>query len=81
MSDEARSLELERRRAQRLEVASRMARGIRRELVDLVTVIRGHASLLVEAAERMRHRRSHRTRHDPVAEPPAGSSSWVVTAS
>jgi CheY-like chemotaxis protein len=50
MSDEARSLELERRRAQRLEVASRMARGIGRELVDLVTVIRGHASLLVEAA-------------------------------
>jgi CheY-like chemotaxis protein len=50
MSDEARSLELERRRAQRLEVAGRMARGIGRELVDLVTVIRGHASLLVEAA-------------------------------
>jgi CheY-like chemotaxis protein len=50
MPDEPRSLELERRRAQRLEVASRMARGIGRELVDLVTVIRGHASLLVEAA-------------------------------
>jgi two-component system cell cycle sensor histidine kinase/response regulator CckA len=50
MSDDARSLEAERRRAQRLEVASRMARGIGRELVDLVTVIRGHASLLVDGA-------------------------------
>ena len=50
MSEDARALEVERRRAQRLEVASRMARGIGRELVDLVTVIRGHASLLVEDA-------------------------------
>ena len=50
MVDEGRALDAERRRAQRLEVASRMARGIGRELVDLVTVIRGHASLLVTEA-------------------------------
>jgi two-component system cell cycle sensor histidine kinase/response regulator CckA len=38
----------ERQRAERLEVASRLARGIARELVDLVTAIQGHASLVLE---------------------------------
>jgi two-component system cell cycle sensor histidine kinase/response regulator CckA len=35
-------------RAARLEVASRLARGIARELVDLVTAIQGHASIVLE---------------------------------
>ena len=39
---------VERQRAERLEVASRLARGIARELVDLVTAIQGHASLVLE---------------------------------
>lgn len=39
---------LESQRADRLEVASRLARGIARELVDLVTAIQGHASLVLE---------------------------------
>jgi two-component system cell cycle sensor histidine kinase/response regulator CckA len=38
----------ESQRADRLEVASRLARGIARELVDLVTAIQGHASLVLE---------------------------------
>jgi PAS domain S-box-containing protein len=38
----------ESQRAERLEVASRLARGIARELVDLVTAIQGHASLVLE---------------------------------
>jgi PAS domain S-box-containing protein len=38
----------EAQRAERLEVASRLARGIARELVDLVTAIQGHASLVLE---------------------------------
>ena len=38
----------ESQRAARLEVASRLARGIARELVDLVTAIQGHASLVLE---------------------------------
>jgi two-component system cell cycle sensor histidine kinase/response regulator CckA len=38
----------ETQRADRLEVASRLARGIARELVDLVTAIQGHASLVLE---------------------------------
>ncbi len=38
----------ERQRAERLDVASRLARGIARELVDLVTAIQGHASLVLE---------------------------------
>ena len=38
----------ERQRSERLEVASRLARGIARELVDLVTAIQGHASLVLE---------------------------------
>jgi PAS domain S-box-containing protein len=38
----------ERQRAERLEVASRLARGIARELVDLVTAIQGHASIVLE---------------------------------
>jgi PAS domain S-box-containing protein len=38
----------ERERAERLEVASRLARGIARELVDLVTAIQGHASLVLQ---------------------------------
>lgn len=38
----------ESQRAERLDVASRLARGIARELVDLVTAIQGHASLVLE---------------------------------
>jgi two-component system cell cycle sensor histidine kinase/response regulator CckA len=38
----------ESQRAERLEVAARLARGIARELVDLVTAIQGHASLVLE---------------------------------
>jgi PAS domain S-box-containing protein len=38
----------ESQRAERLEVASRLARGIARELVDLVTAIQGHASHVLE---------------------------------
>jgi len=38
----------ESQRTERLEVASRLARGIARELVDLVTAIQGHASLVLE---------------------------------
>jgi len=38
----------EQQRTARLEVASRLARGIARELVDLVTAIQGHASLVLE---------------------------------
>ena len=38
----------ESQRSERLEVASRLARGIARELVDLVTAIQGHASLVLE---------------------------------
>lgn len=38
----------ESQRAERLEVASRLARGIAKELVDLVTAIQGHASLVLE---------------------------------
>ena len=37
----------ETQRAERLEVANRLARGIARELVDLVTAIQGHASLVL----------------------------------
>lgn len=49
----------ESRRAERLEVASRLARGIARELVDLVTSIQGHASLvLVDLADDPRTGRS-----------------------
>ncbi|HEY6012984.1 MAG TPA: PAS domain S-box protein [Candidatus Limnocylindrales bacterium] len=39
---------VESQRAERLDVASRLARGIARELVDLVTAIQGHASLVLE---------------------------------
>jgi PAS domain S-box-containing protein len=38
----------ESQRTERLEVAARLARGIARELVDLVTAIQGHASLVLE---------------------------------
>jgi PAS domain S-box-containing protein len=38
----------ESQRAERLDVASRLARGIARELIDLVTAIQGHASLVLE---------------------------------
>ena len=49
----------ESQRAERLEVASRLARGIARELVDLVTAIQGHASLVLEdLADDPRTRRS-----------------------
>jgi PAS domain S-box-containing protein len=40
--------EAESQRSDRLDVASRLARGIARELVDLVTAIQGHASLVLE---------------------------------
>lgn len=38
----------ESQRAERLEVASRLARGIAKELIDLVTAIQGHASLVLD---------------------------------
>jgi PAS domain S-box-containing protein len=38
----------ESRRAERLDASSRLARGIAHELVDLVTAIQGHASLVLE---------------------------------
>ena len=47
ISDRARFAS-ESQRAERLEVASRLARGIAKELVDLVTAIQGHASLVLE---------------------------------
>jgi PAS domain S-box-containing protein len=55
----------ERQRAERLEVASRLARGIAHELVDLVTAIQGHASLVLEdlAADPATDRSAEAVRH------------------